>query len=130
MAYKVFISSTHQDIEVARDLARRFQEVGVKVFSVDKTAVPGETVSTAVTRSLRDADEVVVVLTDSSVNNPGIIFEMGAASGLHKRITPIVVNVEKDQIPPFVSDYVRFADVPRYIAKLAERVRGLKLQPA
>jgi len=39
------------------------------------------------------------------------------------------VNVEKEQIPPFVGDYVRFADVPRYINKLAERVRGLKLQP-
>jgi len=108
MTYKIFISSTHSDIEVARDLARRFEEAGVKVFSVDKTAVPGENVPTPANRFLREADEVVVILTETSVNNPGIIFEMGAASGLHKRVTPIVVNVGKDQLPPFVSEYVRF----------------------
>jgi len=128
--YKVFISSTHKDIEVARDVARRLEEAGVKVFSVDKTAVPDESVSTSANRFLRDADEVIVILTESSVNNPGIIFEMGAASGLHKRMTPIVVNVGSEQIPPFVSEYVRFADVPRYITRLTERVRGLNLQPA
>ena len=130
MEYKVFISSTHNDIEVARDLARRLEEAGVMVFSVDKTAVPDANVSAAVTRSLREADEVLVILTDSSVNNPGIIFEMGAASGLHKRVTPIVVNVDKERIPPFVGKYVRFADVPRYISQLTARARAPKLQPA
>lgn len=129
MSYKVFISSTQRDIDVARDLARRLKEAGVRVFPVEET-VPGETAIKYVTRSFREADEVIVILTDNSVNSPGVIYEMGAASGLHKRVTPVVVNVQDSEIPPFVKEFVRFAELPSYIAELAKRAGGLKPQPA
>ena len=60
MSYKVFISSTHRDIDVARDLARRLKEAGVSVFPVEDT-VSGESAIRWVTRSLREADEVIVI---------------------------------------------------------------------
>ena len=129
MPYKVFISSTQRDIDVARDLARRIEEAGVRVFPVEDTA-PGDGKAVSVTRSLREADEVIVILTDNSVNSPWVLYEMGAASGLHKRVTPLVVNVEDSEIPPFVKKYVRFAELPAYIAELAQRAGGLKPQPA
>ena len=129
MAYKVFISSTHRDIEVARDLARRLEEAGVSVFPVDET-VPGDSAISWVKRSLKEADEVIVILTDNSVHSPGVIYEMGAASGLHKRVTPLLVNVQDSEIPPFFKTYVRFAELPAYIAELAQRAGGLKHQPA
>lgn len=129
MPYKVFISSTQRDIDVARDLARRLNDAGVIVFPVDET-VPEETAVRWVTRSLKEADEVIVILTDNSVHSPGLIYEMGAASGLHKRVTPLVVNVQDSDIPPFVKKYVRFAELPSYIAELAKRAGGLKPQPA
>ncbi|HTF36845.1 MAG TPA: toll/interleukin-1 receptor domain-containing protein [Blastocatellia bacterium] len=129
MPYKVFISSTQRDIDVARDLARRIEEAGVRVFPVEDT-VPGDGEAVSVTRSLREADEVIVILTDNSVNSPWVLYEMGAASGLHKRVTPLVVNVEDSEIPPFVKKYVRFAELPSYIAELAKRAGGLKPQPA
>jgi hypothetical protein len=130
MSYKVFISSTHRDIDVARDLARRLMEAGVKVFPVEETSVPGDDVPASITRALREADEVVVVLTENSVNNPNVIYELGAASGLHKRITPLVVNVEESEIPPFVKQYVRFGELPDYISELAKRANELHAQPA
>jgi len=121
MSYKVFISSTSRDIDVARDLARRINEAGVRVFPVEETAMRGEDVAASVTRELRDADEVIVILTDNSINSPNVLYEMGAASGLHKRVTPLVVNVRDSEIPPFVKEYVRFAELPDYIAELAKR---------
>lgn len=129
MAYKVFISSTYRDIDVARDLARRIEEAGVRVFPLDET-VPGDNVAASVNRSLREADEVIVILTDNSVNSPAVLYEMGAASGLHKRVTPLVVNVQDSEIPPFVKKYVRFAEIPSYIAELAKRAGESKAQPA
>lgn len=129
MAYKVFISSTQRDIEVARDLARRLEEAGIRVHPPEETEL-GENAISWVTRSLREADEVIVILTDNSVNNPGVIYEMGAASGLHKRVTGLVVNVKDSEIPPFAKKYVRFAELPAYIAELAQRAGGLKIQPA
>lgn len=129
MAYKVFISSTQRDIDVARDLARRLEDAGIKVFPVEETSVPEESATASITRSLRDADEVIAILTDNSVNSQKVIYEMGAASGLHKRVTPLVVNVEESEIPPFVKDYVRFAELPAYISELSKRATELKAQP-
>jgi len=128
MAYKVFISSTQRDIDVARDLARRLEDAGIKVFAVE-TSVPEESATASITRSLRDADEVIAILTDNSVNSQKVIYEMGAASGLHKRVTPLVVNVEESEIPPFVKNYVRFAELPAYISELSKRATELKAQP-
>jgi len=130
MSYKVFISSTQRDLDVARDLARRLTEAGVKVFPVEETVVSGKDVPASITRPLREADEVIVVLTDNSVNNSNVIYELGVASGLHKRITPLVVNVEESEIPRFVKKYVRFAELPDYIAELAKRAGEVHTQPA
>jgi nucleoside 2-deoxyribosyltransferase len=105
-------------------------EAGVKVSPVEERSAVRESVAASVTRSLREADEVIVILTENSVNNPSVLYEMGAASGLHKRVTPLVVNVEDSQIPPFVKKYVRFAELPSYIAELAKRAEGLKPVPA
>src|SRR5688572_2770222 len=98
-SYKVFISSTQRDIDVARDLVRRLEEAGVRVFPIEDTSGPEEK-APSVTRSLREADEVIVILTGNSVNSPNVIYEMGAASGLHKRVTPLVVNINDSEIPP------------------------------
>lgn len=129
MPYKVFISSTQRDFDIARDVVRRIEEAGVRVFPVQDRSVP-EAKAASVTRSLRDADEVIVILTGNSVNNTNVIYEMGAASGLHKRVTPLVVNVQDSEIPPFVKKYVRFAELPSYIAELAERAGGVTRQTA
>ena len=83
-----------------------------------------------VSRSLREADEVIVILTDNSVNSTSVLYELGAASGLHKRVTPLVVNVQDSEIPPFIKNYVRFAEVPSYIAELAKRAGESLAQPA
>lgn len=130
MAYKVFISSTYRDIDVARDVARRIEEAGVRVFPVEETSVPEEAAAASVTRSLRQADEVIIILTDNSIHNPWVLFETGAALGLHKRVTPLVVNVQDSEIQSFGRKYVRFAELPAYIAELAQRAGGLEPQPA
>ena len=132
MAYKVFISATHKDMDLARDLAHRLEEAGVKVFSVEQTVVPGEQIVTKVNRGLRQADEVIVILTDSSINSPGVISEMGAAFGLHKRVTPVVVGIEPEDLPSLVKQmqYIRYADLYDYIAELKKRAKAPEPQPA
>jgi hypothetical protein len=64
MAYKVFISSTLKDVDLARDLAHRLESAGIKVNSVDEAAVSGEAAPIKITRELSHADEVFVILTD------------------------------------------------------------------
>jgi len=122
MAYSVFISATRADIELARDIARRIKEAGVRVFPVEKSATLGQNILSTFKKELHEADEVIVLLTGRSVDSPSIISEIGAAHGLNKRVTPILINVEPRQVPPFVSkDYVKFTDLPKYISGLRKR---------
>jgi hypothetical protein len=121
MEYKVFISHTQKDSDLAKDLACRLEEAGVNVFPVEKSAVNGESVITTVNPGLQEADEVIVIVTDSSVNSPGLNSQTGAALGLLQRVTRIVVGVEDDELPPFIGKTVRYADLHEYIPIIARR---------
>ena|SRR2546421_2940962 len=122
MTYSVFISSTREDIELARDLERRLKEVKVKVYPVEKSATLGTDILSKFKKDLHEANEVIVLLTGKSVNNPRVISEMGAAFGLNKRVTPVLVNVEEAELPKFITkNSVKFAELPEYISKLKKR---------
>lgn len=126
MAYKVFISSTVKDIDLARDLSRRLREVGVDVYSVDKSAVAGEATFDKIAVDLGRADEVLLILTDNSVDNPNLMYEMGAATSLRKRVTPVIVGLEPNNLPSLIKgmNYVKYPDLPQFISDLEKRVKA------
>ena len=130
MAYKVFISHTQRDNDLAHDLATRLEEVGAKVFSVDKSALPSDKVIRPVNRGLREADEVIVILSSASLTSPGVFSEMGAAFSLDKVMTQIVVGLEDNELPSFVTNSVRYGDVGAYIADMTKRTRRGKTKAA
>src|SRR5215217_4654243 len=126
MSYRVYISHTFKDSELARDLKRRLREAGVTV-SAAESAEPGEDFSLYIKNSLRSADEVVVLLTDSSVNSSWLLYEIGAADSLDKRVTPILVNEGAELLPQISGrQIVRYADLPKYISSLKRRAKAAK----
>jgi len=126
MAYRVFISSPWKDVDLARDLAHRLESAGIKVNSVDKAAVSGEPLPSKITRELSHADEVFVILTHESVNSSNLMFEIGAASSLRKRITPVVVGLKPSKVPSLIRNlkYIKYPDLERYIADLEKRAKA------
>ncbi len=126
MAYKVFISSSVKDIDLARDLSRRLKEAGIDVYSVDKAAVPGEAIFNKITVDLGRADEVLLILTDNSIDNPNLMYELGAATSLRKRVTPVIVGLEPNKLPSLIKgmNYVKYTDLPKYISDLEKRVKA------
>ena len=125
MAYKVFISATYKDSELARDLARRLKEMGIKVSSVAESSLAGERIDTSIKEGLREADEVFVILTDNSVKSPGLMTELGAAVSLGKRVTPVALGINYRDLPPMVSEqYIRYADLPKYLTFLEKRAKA------
>jgi hypothetical protein len=125
MSYTIFISHSHKDLELARDLARRLKEVGVNAFvDADKVSAGGD-ISGAVLDALRKADEVLLVLTDNAVASSNVMFEFGAADALDKRVTPVVVTEGVEQRLPMVgSQYIRYSDLPKYISSLKRRLKA------
>lgn len=124
MSYKVFIGSTRADLALAQDLAQRLKAVGVQVAPVKKTTAIGDEVPDTVNPALREADEVIFIMTNEAGDNPGLLTEIGMAFGMKKRVTPVVVNSDPKRLPSIAGwQPVRYADLTKYIAQLAERVK-------
>lgn len=125
MAYKVFISSALKDIDLARDLSRRLQEIDITVYPLDETVQPiGATMG--IGQDLSHADEVFLILTDNSVGNPYLMYELGAASSLRKRVTPIIVGLEPSKLPSLLKGlkYIKYPDLSKYISVLEKRSKA------
>jgi TIR domain-containing protein len=131
MSYQVLISSTPRDKDLAENLAQSVRDIGALVLSVEQTPARGETIDFDLRRLLRKADEVILILTDRSLNNPYLLFEMGAAFSMHKRVIAILVGIDESEIPPLIAElgYVRYADLRRYLSELEQRVRSSADEP-
>jgi hypothetical protein len=126
MSYKIFISSSSKDLDLARDLAKRLEEAGVKVFSAERGILAGEIFSNQITKQLSSVDEVMVILTENSVDSPWLMFELGAASSLRKRVTPLVVGVDPNKLPSLIKsmNYIKYPDLARYIDDIEKRTKA------
>jgi nucleoside 2-deoxyribosyltransferase len=129
MPYKVFISSARRDIDLARDLAKRLEKAGLTVSLPIGSSDTGEDVRAKINSELHKADEVIVILTPNSLDSKWLLFEMGVATSLDKQLTPLVQGVEPKELPPIIKqmDYVKYADLERYISKLKQRANSLSV---
>ncbi len=125
MSYRVFISHSLKDVELARDLARRLMEAGVIVFRDEESFQPGVDLRSKIMNTIGKSDEVIVLLTDHSADSPWIRYEMGMADALDKRLTPVVVNEGIEQLVPMVGKhFIKYADLPKYISSLKKRTKA------
>jgi hypothetical protein len=126
MAYKIFISSGLNDKDLVKDLERRLEPTGIKVLSSHKDFRGGELISKQITKGIRDADEVIVILSNESVDNPNLMFELGAASSMKKRVTPVIVGLDPSRVPSLIKsfNYIKYPDISRYIIDLEKRAKA------
>ena len=126
MKYRVFISHSAKDSMLAEDLRRRLKDVGADFVTAD-IADTAETGS--VRRRIRDviskSSEVIALLTDNSVSNKWMQYEVGIADALEVPVTFVIVNegVEQ-QLPIFGKQFVRYADLPQYLSSLKKRAKA------
>lgn len=122
---KVFIHSSSKDIDIVQDLAHRLDEAGIEVHWANESARSDK--ETRVTnRALSDADEIFVILTNESVDDPKLMAALGAFSSTRRRVIPVVVGLETSQVPSLIKSlkYIRYPDISRYIADLAKPTRA------
>jgi nucleoside 2-deoxyribosyltransferase len=86
----------------------------------------GEDLSRTVHRAaLREADEVVILLTDNVVANSNVMFEFGVADALDKRVTPVVVTEGVERLLPMIGNhFIKYGDLPKYISSLKKRLKA------
>jgi TIR domain-containing protein len=126
IAHNIFISASHKDRDLARDLAHRLKEAGVKVTYSELTLSGESGYEKEFMRLLKDADEIIVILSRNSLDNLWMMFEIGAASSLRKKITPVVVGLEKHELPPVITQlkYIRYDRLSEYISSMEKSPRA------
>lgn len=121
----VFIHSSSKDIDIVQDLAQRLEGAGIETHWANESAKSDKTIS-ATNRALREADEIFVILTNESVDDPNLMAALGAAYSTRRHVTPIVVGLQTSEIPSLIKSlkYIKYPDLNRYIADMASRARA------
>ena len=121
--YVVFISHSSKDKWIARQMARLIEELDVWTFLNEKDIEGGDAIHDAVRQSIQGCDELLVLMSEYSLNRPWVLIEIGAAWGLEKRVVPIVDKVAPDQMPDILYQQkaVDLNDFDEYLTELSRR---------
>jgi hypothetical protein len=96
----VFISHSSRDQEWVRAFSESLSAHGIQVW-VDYDIQAGKSLVEETERGLRESDTIIFVLTPENVRQPNLIFELGAAVGLGKRVVPILSRGLEPSTLPF-----------------------------
>jgi hypothetical protein len=90
MNNRIFISWSGEDRPWVKDFAAALRLQGNEVWLDEQQLKPGDPIEPAIENGLRSSDTVAFVLTPESARRRNVLFELGAAIGMKKRIVPIV----------------------------------------
>jgi hypothetical protein len=125
MNYRVYINHSPKDSELAKDLARRLEEAGVRATFSPSEVETSSGMRATIHQRVKASDEVIVLLTDNAANSNWVSYGMGVADSMDKRLTPVVVNLGAEQLLPMVGkNFIKYADLPKYISSLKKRAEA------
>ena len=86
----VFISYSIGDANWARSFAEALKQRGVAVWLDQFQIAAGDSLRDALEAGLRESDVLVTLVDAGASIKPNLLFELGAAIGMGKRVVPIV----------------------------------------
>jgi hypothetical protein len=99
-SYLVFISHSSADLWIAEQIAKQISALGAEVWLDKKDLKGGDVLVDEIIRGIDACDEALVLVSPKSVKSQWVIYEIGAVSGQHKRVTPIRNQVNSDAMAP------------------------------
>jgi hypothetical protein len=96
----IFLSYSQEDKAWAKAFADALKRHGISLWFDEWDLKPGDKLSDAIDRALRESETLVFLLGPKSVDKPSLFFELGAALALQKRIISVVSeNIHRSEIP-------------------------------
>ena len=121
--YVVFISHSSRDSWIAGVLAEKVKAVGAEPWLDVLDLEGGDILDQEILKGLDACREAVVLISPNSVGSQWVIFELGAAWGQHKRVTPVLNNVPHDAIGPLRSTKaIELNGFDLFLSELGRRV--------
>jgi formylglycine-generating enzyme required for sulfatase activity len=98
MTRPVFISYASEDFAIAARVCQALENTGSACWMAPRDIPPGTDYPSAIVEGIREADVLVLLLTDAAVESPHVATEVGHAFNQKKRIIP--VRISKIALPP------------------------------
>lgn len=120
---RVFISHSHKDDELVRDLARRLCRAGLEPL-VDWTDLPiGRDWRKTVRAQIRSAEAMLILMTPAALSSAWMMAELGMAEGFELSVLPVTAGLKPQDLPAPLQSYhaVPFDEVDAAIHRLSER---------
>src|SRR5207237_6902636 len=87
---RVFISYSNQDRDWALAFAQSLKEFGAEVW-FDQWKIPaGQAWPAVLEKGLRESDVIAILINQGDLLRPNVLFEVGAAVGMGKRVVPVL----------------------------------------
>jgi hypothetical protein len=128
--YLVFISHSVKDRWIARQIANLIEQkgkrYGVKTFLDEKDIFGGDSIPEVIRKNIQSCDELIVLLSNYSIDRPWVLVEIGAAWGHDKRVVPIIDKIALEEIPNVIKQCkaIDLNDFDKYLDELIARVKG------
>lgn len=91
MKSKIFISHAGKDRAFAQNLSSALHERGAETWT-DADVQPGEHWESSLRKALKQANVVLLLLSNRYKKSDTSLFELGAAMGLDKKIIPVSIS--------------------------------------
>lgn len=92
---KVFISYSHADKSLARDLTRALEQARHDVWDAEREILPGDNWAKKIAEGLEESEAMVVLLTPDAVRSQAVRREIDYALGkksFDRRLIPVIVG--------------------------------------
>lgn len=96
---RLFISYASADHELAEEFATLCKGADIDTFVANIDIVPGTDWYNRLGDEIRQADELLVIISPASILSPWVMIEVGAAWALRKGIIPAVLYENIDSLP-------------------------------
>ena len=129
-SYLIFISHSVKDRWIARQIAnlidQKGKRYGIKTFLDEKDIFGGDSNPEVIRKNIQSCNELIVILSDYSIDRPWVLVEIGAAWGQDKRVVPIIDKIALEEIPNVIKQCkaIDLNDFDKYLDELITRVKG------
>jgi hypothetical protein len=130
---KIFISYSHKDQKIAKELTSELAAAGMKVWLAEDEVLPGENFSLQVGKALEQSDAMVVLVSPDAIQSQSVRHEIAYALSSPKfeqRLVPVMVKPTKnipwflETLHPIHSRGPHVESVKRMAARVVESLLG------
>lgn len=128
--YRVFISHSSLDKWVAERIAEKVAEAGADYWLDVRDLPGGGDIRREINQGVHECQEVIILFSSNSVDSPWVSFEIGAAYAKRKHLTPILNNVNYNNIQLIQGiKAIELNNFAQYLNELKKRIKkGVKKQ--